>query len=68
MASIIVMAHQDQREQSAVRAKFDTDSTRIGIDNRCTACIADDSKYFVGTLRPVTRTIKGFGGSQTWEQ
>ena len=65
MASIIVMAHQGQRERSALRAQFDTDSTRIGIDNRCTACIADESKFFVGALRPVTRTIKGFGGSQT---
>jgi hypothetical protein len=33
MTSIIVMA-QDQREESATRVKFDTDSTRIGIDNR----------------------------------
>jgi hypothetical protein len=66
LTSIIVMAHQDQREESAARAQFDTDSTHIGIDNRCTACIADSPEYFVGELRPVTRTINGFGGSQTF--
>jgi hypothetical protein len=65
MASIIIIAHQDQKGESTIRARFDADFARIGIDNRCTACIADDPKYFVATLRTVTRTMKGFGGSQT---
>jgi hypothetical protein len=33
MATIIIMEHQNQREQSAVRTQFDTDSSRIGIEN-----------------------------------
>jgi hypothetical protein len=67
MATIVIMEHQDQREQSAMRTRFDTDSARIGIDNRCTACISDKSKYFVGELRTVARAIKGFGGTHTPE-
>ena len=44
---------------------FDTDSTTVGIDNRCTACISDDVHDFIGPLQDSKRVIKGFGGSRT---
>jgi hypothetical protein len=42
--------------------KFDTDSHRIGIDNRASACISAYIEDFQGPVRKVNRTIKGFGG------
>lgn len=43
-------------------AQFDTDSSRVGIDNRCSACISDQRSDFKGNLRKTNRVIKGFGG------
>ena len=43
---------------------FDTDSDRIGIDNRASACMSDDVSDFVGVLRPTNRVVKGFAGSR----
>ena len=45
--------------------KFDTDSKRVGIDNRCSACISCDIDDFEGPVRKVNRAIKGFGGVRT---
>jgi hypothetical protein len=42
--------------------KFDTDSHKIGIDNRASACISAYIEDFQGPVRKVNRTIKGFGG------
>ena len=47
--------------------RFDTDSGRVGIDNRASACISHDISDFVGTLKKVNRAIKGFGGEKTWD-
>lgn len=47
-------------------ARFDTDSGRVGIDNRASACISHDISDFVGPLKKVNRAIKGFGGEKTW--
>ncbi len=41
---------------------FDTDSHSIGIDNCCSACISHDIADFMDTPRPISRSIKGFGG------
>ena len=47
--------------------RFDTDSGRVGIDNRASACISHDISDFVGPLKKVHRAIKGFGGEKTWD-
>ena len=47
-------------------ASFDTDSGRVGIDNRCSSCMSNKSSNFDGELRPVKRVITGFGGSRTY--
>ena len=45
--------------------RFDTDSSHIGVDNRCSACISHMAVDFeVGTLKPCNRIVKGFGGSR----
>ena len=46
--------------------KFDTDSGRVGIDNRCSACISHKIDNFEGPLHNVNRAIKGFGGQRTY--
>ena len=45
--------------------RFDTDSSPVGIDNRCTGCISHVAEDFVGQLRDSDKSIKGFGGSRT---
>ncbi|KAI2496051.1 hypothetical protein MHU86_18472 [Fragilaria crotonensis] len=44
---------------------FDTDSSLIGIDNRCSGCISHTREDFIGELKPSSRVVKGFGGSRT---
>ena len=44
------------------QVRFDMDSCSIGIDNHCSACISHDIADFVDTPRPVSGSIKGFGG------
>ncbi len=44
------------------QVRFDTDSCSIGIDNCCSACISHDIANFVDTPRPISGSIKGFGG------
>lgn len=44
---------------------FDTDSSDIGIDNRCSACISHVESDFEGPLVHCNRVVKGFGGSRT---
>lgn len=48
-------------------AAFDTDSCKIGIDNRASACISAYIEDFQGPVRRVNRTIKGFGGERITE-
>ena len=45
--------------------KFDTDSGRIRIDNRCSVCILHCIDDFEGPLHNVSRAIKGFDGKHT---
>ncbi len=45
--------------------RFDTDSAKVGIDNRCSACISHVPQDFIGALTDSNRTIKGFGGLRT---
>ena len=53
------------RYYNAKVSKFDVDSSSIGIDNRCSACISHLPEDFVGPLKDSDRTIKGFAGSKT---
>ena len=46
-------------------AHLDTDSAKIGVDNRCSACISHDINEFQGPVQKVTRSINGFGGERT---
>ena len=47
-------------------AHFDTDSTPVGLDNRCSACMSHIKEDFVGELLPSNMYSKGFGGTQNW--
>ena len=42
--------------------KMDTESAKIGIDNRCSLCISHIAEDFIGELRESKRKIRGFGG------
>ena len=44
---------------------FDTNSSPIGVDNRCTGCLSHQNEDFEGPLIDTGRQIKGFGGSLT---
>ena len=44
---------------------FDTDSTQVGIDNRCTGCISHVASDFIGELVESDVAIKGFAGAIT---
>jgi hypothetical protein len=61
LAVTIVMEHRNVSNKLNI-AKLDTDSTTIRIDNRCTACISDNTDHFVGPLKLAKQVIKGFGG------
>jgi len=41
---------------------FNTDFHSIGIDNQCSACISHNIANFVNAPRPISGSIKGFGG------
>ena len=61
MPSIIAM--QSETPSNNNIANWDTDSKPVGLDSRASACISDDERDFVpGTLRPVHRRVKVFGG------
>ena len=45
------------------KVRFDSDSRRIGIDNRCSYCISGFNDDFIGELRETKRKIHGFNGS-----
>ena len=46
-------------------ASFDTDSSPVGVDNKCSVFISHKVTYFIGELVDCNRTIKGFGGTRT---
>ena len=43
---------------------FDSDSDKVGIYNRCSACISHDKNDFEGPVTKVNQSIKGFGGER----
>jgi len=43
---------------------FDTDSSAIGLDNRCTACIANRSEDFDGPVTKTDRTVRAFASGR----
>jgi hypothetical protein len=45
------------------KARFDSDSASIGIDNRCSGCISHVAEDFEGQLHECGRSIRGFGGT-----
>ena len=47
------------------QAVFDTDSSEIGVDNRCSACISSVIEDFEAPPIPCRRVIRGFGGTKT---
>jgi hypothetical protein len=66
LVAVIVMESRAAPKRNN-EATFDTDSSLIGVDNRCSACISDNPAHFVGKLTPGLKTIKGFHGSRTTE-
>jgi hypothetical protein len=52
-------------ENSIESYGMDTDSTAIGMDNRCSACISAYKEDFIGPLHETGRKVKGFGGTLT---
>jgi len=56
LALTATAAHQPEQ------VYFDADSHSIGISNQCSACISHDITNFINTPRPISSSIKGFGG------
>jgi hypothetical protein len=64
-AMAVMITMESSREKQNSTARFDTDATTIGVDNRCTACILDKREHFMGNLISGQKVIKGFHGSMT---
>ena len=67
--SLVMAASADNALMEPIQANqvaFDTDSSALGIDNRCSACISHKIGDFIGPLTDVKRSIKGFGGAVTF--
>ena len=47
---------------SPVAAYFDTDSSPVGIDNRCSVCMSNVKEDFVGPLIKTQRAVRGYEG------
>lgn len=62
MAFIAMGAHEDRYDNDVI---FDTDSGKVGLDNRCSACISPYLSDFETEPDSTVRKIKGFGGSVT---
>jgi hypothetical protein len=65
MSMSSVNAYGEPIHQNVTR--FDTDSGKIGIENRASACISAFIQDFEGPVRRVNRSIKGFGGESITE-
>jgi hypothetical protein len=61
---VIVMESRAAPKHSN-EASFDTDSSMIGVYNRCSACISDNPAHLIGKLTPGLKTKKGFHGLRT---
>ena len=62
--SVIAMSADHQERYTEEGGPFDTDSSLIGIDNRCSACISHKREDFLGSLVECHRSVKGFGGAR----
>lgn len=61
-----LMIKESLGETGQQALSFDTDSFKIGIDNRCSACISNRRELFPFTdLRPSNRCILGYGGERS---
>jgi len=69
METLVINSSTNSRgEETHVNtARFDTDSGRIGVDNRASACISDYIGDFIGPMTKVHRAIKGFGGERVMD-
>ena len=65
MAAILAMSAKDAGRIEPYVSTFDTYSSVIGVDNRCSACISHEPSDFISELKPCDRSIKGFGGTRT---
>ena len=61
---IISMQAKSPYPKGARITNFDTDSSNIGVDNRCSGCISHRIDDFEGTMTETTKSIRGFAGSR----
>lgn len=61
----LIAMEASENPRGARMATFDTDSSSIGVDNRCSGCISHRIEDFEGPLADTRKSIKGFGGSRT---
>ena len=61
MVAMVAMESSPLNVQQAT--PFDTDSRRVGIDNRCSVCITHKRFDIPWEITPCNRAIKGFGGT-----
>ena len=54
--AVVSMNSKGERIHKNV-AKFDSDSAKVGIDNRCSACFSHDINDFEGPVTKVKRSI-----------
>ena len=60
--AMTAMAMQARADRNDRVMTFDADSSPIGVDNRCSACISSNVNDFIGPLTETNRAIKGIGG------
>ena len=53
------------RKSTERKAKFDSDSIAIGVDNRCSVCISGYLEDFIGKPVPSSKVIRGFNHVHT---
>jgi hypothetical protein len=51
-------------QSATIPTRFDTDSSPLGIDNRCTACISHRIEDFIDVPQATNKVIKGVGGAK----
>ena len=60
------LAMQATTNNYIINTTFDSDSSTVGIDNRCSACMSHVIEDFTGQMRECNKSIKGFGGSKIY--
>jgi hypothetical protein len=59
---VLSMSAKHSIELNDHKMVFDYDSYPIGIDDRCSGCMSHLRKDFIGPLRKVNITVRGFAG------